>query len=100
MVEELTREYSDRSHNSLVNKAIELYLSEHGEDATDDMVRAFFRHRVGYIGHLLEDVDRSLKTALNGLSMSSTRLSAASRAPLLVEANRIWLVCYFPTFAS
>lgn len=48
--------------------------------------------KVAYIGQLLEVVDRALKTALNGLSMSSARQSATSRVPLLVEANRIWLV--------
>lgn len=37
---------SGRDHQSLLYRAIESYLYEHGEDVGDDVVRPFFRYKV------------------------------------------------------
>lgn len=69
---------------SILNEAIYAYMDEIGEGQHDDVVRAFFRYKVGDIGNLLPHIGEITRKSAYELGRS---LSAS-----LPEANRIVLV--------
>ncbi|KAJ7774554.1 hypothetical protein DFH07DRAFT_102982 [Mycena maculata] len=71
------------SSESVFNEAVELYMERVGEGQHEDIVRAFFRLRIGEMGHLLPEVaDVTAKLAQE---------SGRDLVELLPEANRIIL---------
>lgn len=80
------RMYSAGAAHSVLHEAIFAYMNEVGEGHHEDIVRAFFRFRIGDIGNLLPRV------------MEITRKSAyelgRSLSTALPEANRIVLVSF------
>jgi hypothetical protein len=76
--------HSAGATHSVLNEAIFAYMNEIGEGHHEDIVRAFFRYKVGEIGNLLPHVMEITRKSAYELGRS---LSAA-----LPEANRIVLV--------
>lgn len=75
------------SSESVFNEAVEIYMEGVAEGHHEDIARAFFRLRVGDIGHLLSQVaDVTAKLAQE---------SGRDLVELLPEANRIILVWLF-----
>jgi len=80
--------HSSGATHSVLNEAIFAYMNEVAEGHHDDIVRAFFRYRVGDIGNLFSHVMEITRKSAYELGRS---LSVA-----LPEANRIVLVSLCP----
>lgn len=76
--------------HSVLNDAVHVYMHEIGKGHHEDVIRAFFRLRVGDIGRLISKVGEAATQA--------ARLSQRDIIEFLPEANRIVLVRFFFTF--
>jgi nuclear pore complex protein Nup133 len=74
--------------HSVLSEAVYAYMTECGEGHHEDIMRAFFRLRVGDIGSLLPKVVDTTMKHQKGSSLSTSNI--------LIEANNVLLVSTLP----
>lgn len=63
-------------------------MEQIGEAEHDDVMRAFFRLKIGDIGRLIKKVAQ--------ITTQASRATGRNMIEFLAEANRVVLVCFFP----
>jgi hypothetical protein len=78
------KSFSKVPSRSILNDAVYVYMTDIGEGHHEDVIRTFFRNRVGDIGQLIRKVPHVIAKA--------SQESGHSLADFLPEANQIVLV--------